>query len=75
LAQRVAKLGMEIFGYYGQLAPGSKWSGLADGKWSKLQSDFAEMYMGAPSATIAQGTSQIHRNIIAVRGLDLPRKK
>jgi len=74
LAQRIASLGMEIFGYYGQLAPGSEWSGMQSGKWSKLQSSFAEMYMGSPSATIAQGTSQIHRNIIAVRGLDMPRK-
>ena len=75
LAQRVATLGMEIFGYYGRLSPGSKWSGLQEGGWTKLQSDFAEMYMGAPSATIAQGTSQIHRNIIAIRGLGLPRKQ
>lgn len=75
LAQRVAKLGMEIFGYYGRLAPNSKWSGLQEGRWTKLQSDFAEMYMGAPSATIAQGTSEIHRNIIAIRGLGLPRKQ
>jgi len=75
LSQRIAGLGMEIFGYYGQLAPDSEWSGMQSGKWAKLQSRFAEMYMGAPSATIAQGTSQIHRNIIAVRGLDLPRGK
>jgi len=74
LSQRVAKVGMEIFGYYGRLAPDSNRSGLLDGKWTKLQSDFVEMYMGSPSATIAQGTSEIHRNIIAIRGLGLPRK-
>jgi len=74
LAQRVARVGMEIFGYYGRLAPNSKWSGLPNGKRGKLQSDFVRMYMGSPSATIAQGTSEIHRNIIAIRGLGLPRK-
>ena len=74
LAQRVAKLGMEVLGHYGRLRPGSKWSGLPDGRWTKLQREFADMYMGAPSATIAQGTSEIHRNIIATRGLGLPRK-
>jgi alkylation response protein AidB-like acyl-CoA dehydrogenase len=56
---------MEILGLYGQLEP--------DSKHSPLQGRIEQSYMMSVSATIAAGTSEIQRNIIATRGLGLPR--
>jgi len=65
LQQRLAVAGVQILGLAGQLAPGSKWAPLA----GRL-----EMYYVAASAlTVAAGTSEIMRGIIAGRGLGLPR--
>ena len=75
LAKRIAGLGMEIFGYYAQLRPGSGSDVMLDSKWERLQEGITRLYLGVPSATIAQGTSQIHRNIIAQRGLGMPRAR
>ena len=73
LAKRIAKLGMEIFGYCGQLIPNSNRAEKPDTKWDRLQEEITKLFLRVPSGTIAQGTSEIHRNIIAVRGLGLPR--
>ena len=65
LTQRVAQTGMEILGLAGQLSSGSK--------WAPLQGYIQRSYLGSVSATIAAGTSEIQRDIIARRGLGLPR--
>ncbi len=65
LGQRVAQTGMKIMGMYSQLMPGSK--------WAPLQGYLSRMYLSSFSGTIAAGTSEIQRNIIATRGLGLPR--
>ncbi len=65
LSQRLANAGIEIMGLGGQLAPGSKWAPLA-GK-------FETLYLSSAALTIAAGTSEIQRNIIAGRGLGMPR--
>ena len=66
LSQRMAGAGVNIMGLPGQLRPESK-------KWAKLQGQFAMTYMVTLGQTIAGGTSEIQRNIIAQRGLALPR--
>ncbi len=65
LSQRLANAGIEIMGLGGQLAPGSPWAPLA-GK-------FETLYLNSAALTVAAGTSEIQRNIIAGRGLGLPR--
>ena len=63
--QRVTAAGMEIMGMYGILG--------RDEKWAPLMGRVQEAWMSAFSGTIAAGTSEIQRNIIASRGLGLPR--
>ena len=65
LTQRVARTGMEILGMAGQLS--------GDSKWAPLYGHIQNSYLMSTSSTIAAGTSEIQRNIIAQRGLGLPR--
>ncbi|MDP2328583.1 MAG: acyl-CoA dehydrogenase family protein [Dehalococcoidia bacterium] len=65
LTQRVATTGMHLLGAASQLAPGSP--------YARLGGAFSQAYLEAVSATIAAGTSEVQRNIIAQRGLGLPR--
>jgi alkylation response protein AidB-like acyl-CoA dehydrogenase len=65
LFQRIAQVGMQLLGLYGQLEPGSK--------WAPLMGAVERLYLVSVSRTIAAGTSEIQRNILAERGLGLPR--
>ena len=65
IAQQIHELGVRILGMYGILDKGSKWAYL-DGR-------LAWLWMDSISLTIRGGTSEIQRNIIAGRGLGLPR--
>ncbi|MCH8897473.1 MAG: acyl-CoA dehydrogenase family protein [Chloroflexi bacterium] len=64
-AQRVSKTCMEILGLHGALG--------LDEKWAPLEGRIQESWMLNISGTIAAGTSEIQRNVIASRGLGLPR--
>jgi len=65
LVQRVARFAVSYLGMSGQLLPGSAHA-LAGGRLTNA-------YMTSVSATIAGGTSEVQRGIIAGRGLGMPR--
>ncbi len=63
MGQRIATTGMHLLGTHGQLRDGTKHQVI----------DQATSYLSSVSATVAAGTSEIQRGIIATRGLGLPR--
>ncbi len=65
IAQQIHQLGIQMLGMYGILDKGSK--------WAYLNGRLAWQWMDSISLTIRGGTSEIQRNIIATRGLGLPR--
>ena len=65
LAQRLANAGVHILGLGGQLAP--------DSPWAPLHGRIETLYLNSAALTVAAGTSEVQRNIIAGRGLGLPR--
>ncbi len=62
LVQRLALTGTRVFGLHANL-----------GDESTAPGEFARAYLAAVPATIRGGTSEVQRNIIATRGLELPR--
>jgi alkylation response protein AidB-like acyl-CoA dehydrogenase len=66
LMRRLADVGMHILGPYGQLDVGSK--------WAVLNARIMRMYLSAISIGVGGGSNEIQRNIIAMRGLGLPRQ-
>jgi len=65
LQQHVAQAAMHVLGYYGQLEE--------DAAQAPLQGFFLRQYLYAMAATVGAGTAEVQRNIIALRGLGLPR--
>jgi len=63
VGQRIANTRVRILGTHGQLRNGSKHQIM----------DAATAYLSAVSSTIAGGTAEINRNVIATRGIGLPR--
>ena len=65
LDQRIAATGFKLLGLYGQL--------LKDSDHAPMNGRIPSMYLYATTSTIGGGTSEVQRNIIAQRGLGMPR--
>ncbi len=63
LTQRIYNSGVKVLGLYGIL----------QGAGAPESGRYARGYLEASGSTIAAGTSEIQRNIVAIRGLGLPR--
>ena len=61
---RLAIVAMEILGPYGQL--------LAESKWAPILGMAPHSYLGSTGYSLQAGTTEVLRNIIALRGLGLP---
>jgi alkylation response protein AidB-like acyl-CoA dehydrogenase len=66
LSQRIANLGMNIMGQYGQLEPGSK--------YAQLKGNIELAYRAMVVRSFGGGSNAMLRSIMATRGMGLPRE-
>ena len=64
--RRTANTGMRVLGHYGELDRNSK--------WAVMNARIMRMCLSSLSIGVGGGSNEIQRNIIAIRGLGLPRK-
>ena len=65
LDQRLAATGLKLLGLYGQV--------MRDSPHAEMNGRMASFYLYATTSTIGGGTSEVQRNIIAQRGLSMPK--
>jgi alkylation response protein AidB-like acyl-CoA dehydrogenase len=66
LHQRLARTGMKVFG---------RWAQLTGGAQAPLEAMFTRDFLGAIAHPFLGGSTEIQRNVIATRGLGLPRSQ
>ncbi len=62
--QRLASVATEILGLYGQL--------LAESMWAPILGMAPHSYLGSKGYSLQAGTTEVLKNIVATRGLELP---
>jgi len=67
LSQRVARTGMKVVGLYGNVTSGRS-------PYAAARARYPQSYLSTVAVTIYGGSSEIQRNIVATRGLGLPRE-
>ncbi|MDL2268694.1 acyl-CoA dehydrogenase family protein [Desulfosarcina sp. OttesenSCG-928-A07] len=67
LMERVGRVGTELLGAYSQIDPSREHRG-----WARVKSAVENIYWAAPGLSIAAGTTDTMRNIVARFGLQLP---
>jgi alkylation response protein AidB-like acyl-CoA dehydrogenase len=67
LLRHIANVGMRVLGHYGELAQ--------DSKWAIFNARAMRTYLACISIGVGGGTNEIQRNIVAMRGLGLPRQQ
>jgi alkylation response protein AidB-like acyl-CoA dehydrogenase len=67
LLRHIANVGMRVLGHYGELAQ--------DSKWAVGSARIMRTYLSCISIGVGGGTNEIQRNIVAMRGLGLPRQQ
>ncbi len=67
LLRHIANVGMRVLGHYGELAQ--------DSKWAVFSARIMRTYLSCISIGVGGGTNEIQRNIVAMRGLGLPRQQ
>ncbi len=77
LTQKLARTGTQVLGQYAQFwghddSDRNTYDD-AENPYAPMAGDFTRSYVRSVPSTIAAGTSEIQRNIIATRGLGLPR--
>jgi alkylation response protein AidB-like acyl-CoA dehydrogenase len=65
LDQRIAATGLKMLGLYGQV--------MRESPYAVMDGRLPSMYLYATTSTIGGGTSEVVRNVIAQRGLGMPR--
>lgn len=67
LLRRIANVGMRVLGHYGELSQ--------DSKLAVARARMMRTYLSCISIGVGGGTNEIQRNIVAMRGLGLPRQQ
>jgi hypothetical protein len=73
LAQRVGRTGTKVFGLFSTIWQDQQKWGDQNAPYAPMNARFTHLYVRTVPLTILSGSNEIQRNVIATRGLGLPR--